>query len=211
LRRVKQGASVSGSPMSPERKLLVAAAAAVAAVAAFAGAAGAASPSATPTATVSGQVTVNGAPFRGGAIRFGSLVNILSGTITLKTGVGTLEVHGVPYIPAAFVLRFTHVNGEPYVQLQLAKGNFAACPKRTTASARASTKIVRSLWGDGKGNFQTSGRFAAATVRGTMWQTDDRCDGTWLRVVRGVVVMTDFKTGKNTTVRAGHTHLVLAK
>ncbi len=179
---------------------------------ALSGAGAAVSPSVTPTATVSGSVTLNGAPFTGGKVPFGSLVDVGSGTITLKTGVGTLEVYPVgPYITAAFVLRFTHVNGRPYVQLELAKGDFSVCPKRRTASATAGPKtVVRALWGKGKGNFQTRGRFAAATVRGTFWQTDDRCDGTWLHVVTGLVAMTNLRTGATTSVAAGQTHLVLA-
>ena len=44
---------------------------------------------------------------------------------------------------------------------------------------------MRHLWGDGKGDFQTRGRGAAATVRGTIWLTEDRCDGTLVRVRRG--------------------------
>lgn len=196
---------------------MVAAAAVVAFAAGFPGAgSGATSPSATPTATATGTVTVDGARFTSGKVPFGSLVDIHEyGSLTLKTGVGTLEVTGVGDVPAAFVLHFIHVRGQPYVQLELAKGDFGVCPRRKTASATAPSAaaktVVRALWGDGKGNFQTRGRFAAATVRGTYWQTDDRCDGTWLHVVRGVVDMTDFKSGRTYPVRAGHTRLVFAK
>ena len=60
-----------------------------------------------------------------------------------------------------------------------------------TASAKR-RKRVRRLWGDGKGSFRTSGRYSAATVRGTRWLTEDRCDGTITRVVRGEVRVDDF-------------------
>jgi hypothetical protein len=171
------------------------------------------SPSSTPTATVAGSVTLNGRPFNGGNVPFGSLVDVArGGKITLTTGVGTLQVTRVsPLVPATFVLRFTYVNGKPYVRLELAKGNFNVCPKgkRKTYGVTATAKtIVRALWGKGRGNFQTHGRFAAATVRGTSWQTDDRCDGTWLRVFTGLVAMTNLKTGATTLVRAGQTHLI---
>ena len=190
-------------------------AASLPAVVSNAGAGAAVSPSATPTATVTGSVTLNGAPFNGGKVPFGSLVDLVSGAITLKTGVGTLQVTRVSArITAAFVLRFIHVDGKPYVQLELAKGDFSVCPKRpkrkTYGVTAANKTVVRGLWGNGKGNFQTRGRFAAATVRGTHWQTDDRCDGTWLKVVTGVVAMTSLKTGATTSVRAGQTHLVFA-
>ena len=59
------------------------------------------------------------------------------------------------------------------------------CDGATAAAKRR--KRVRRLWGDGKGSFRTSGRYSAATVRGTRWLTEDRCDGTITRVVRGEV------------------------
>lgn len=70
------------------------------------------------------------------------------------------------------------------------------CGERGT-SARASAKRrsrkrVRRLWGDGKGRYRTRGRYSAASVRGTKWLTEDRCDGTVTRVERGVVVVEDF-------------------
>jgi hypothetical protein len=160
---------------------------------------------------VTGQVSVDGSPFTGGKLPFGSLVDLVHGTITMTTSVGTLRAAGVGHITAAFVLLRTRVDGKPYVQLRLAEGDFSVCPTRATAGVSSgSTTVVRALWGNGKGNFQTRGRFAAATVRGTHWLTDDRCDGTWTHVVAGVVGMTDFKTGKTVLVPAGHTYLVHA-
>lgn len=51
---------------------------------------------------------------------------------------------------------------------------------------------VRRLWGDGKGRFRTRGRYSAATVRGTKWLVEDRCNGTVTRVDRGEVEVEDF-------------------
>ncbi len=64
------------------------------------------------------------------------------------------------------------------------------------SAARKRRKRVRRLWGDGKGSFRTSGRYSAATVRGTRWLTEDRCDGTVTRVVRGAVEVDDFRRVK---------------
>jgi hypothetical protein len=162
-----------------------------------------------PTATVSGRVTVDGVPFTGGKVPYGSLVDLVHGTITIKTDVGTLHAAGVPHVTAAFVLRRIRLHGRPYVELRLAKGNFGVCPKQKGAGgSKAAKRVVRALWSKGKGHFRTRGRFAAATVRGTHWRTDDRCDGTWTHVKAGVVDMTDFRTGKTVAVRAGHTFLV---
>jgi len=45
-------------------------------------------------------------------------------------------------------------------------------------------------------------------VRGTIWFTQDRCDGTFVRVRRGVVAVRDIKRGRKVLVRAGRSHLV---
>jgi hypothetical protein len=70
---------------------------------------------------------------------------------------------------------------------------------------------TRSLWGNGKGNWQTVGTNASATVRGTEWLTEDTCSGTRVRVARGVVAVKDFRTHQTVLVRAGHSFLAKAK
>jgi hypothetical protein len=72
--------------------------------------------------------------------------------------------------------------------LLLTAGDFRKCKARKIAAAaqRPKRRIpVRHVWGNAKGEFRTKGRFAAATVRGTVWLTTDFCDGTNIRVVRG--------------------------
>jgi len=164
-----------------------------------------------PVATVTGTVTLNGARFTGGKIPFGSTVDVTLGSVTMKSSVGTLRAAGTGRVTAAFKLLLTTFDGKPFVELRLAKGNFGVCPKTTTAGAGhavTSKTVVRALWANGTGDFQTRGRFAAATVRGTHWLTDDRCDGTWTKVVAGVVAITNFVTQTTVAVPAGHTFLV---
>jgi hypothetical protein len=106
--------------------------------------------------------------------------------------------------------------GKAITTLRLRGGSFAGCgrphARRTIASrvlafaSRSKKRKVRSLWGSGHGNFRTRGRNGAATVRGTIWLTEDRCDGTLVKVRRGVVGVRDFKKHKTFTVRAGHSH-----
>src|SRR5207253_466824 len=67
-----------------------------------------------------------------------------------------------------------------------------SCPKRKTSSA-AAPKRVRRLWGSGKGAFLTKGRYASATVRGTIWLTEDRCTSTLIRVRSGRVDVFDLE------------------
>ena len=77
-------------------------------------------------------------------------------------------------------------------------------PSKCTSGSKA---VVGQLWGDGKGRFQTRGKYGAATVRGTNWLVQDRCDGTLVKVVQGVVAVRDFTLGKTVLVTAGHSYL----
>lgn len=63
----------------------------------------------------------------------------------------------------------------------------ARCPKRGSAAQKKPKS--RKLWGDGKGAFRTSGRYSAATVRGTRWLVQDTCAGTTTRVTQGSVTV----------------------
>jgi hypothetical protein len=71
------------------------------------------------------------------------------------------------------------------------------------ASTSARKKKVRRLWGDGKGRFRTKGRYAASTVRGTKWLTEDRCGFTVVKVARGRVAVRDLVRKRTRVVRAG--------
>lgn len=82
----------------------------------------------------------------------------------------------------------------------------AAKPKRKP-KPKVNRRPVRRLWGNGKGSFRTRGRHAAATVCGTVWLTEDRCDGTLIRVREGVVSVRDFVLRRTVLVRAGRSYL----
>lgn len=45
-------------------------------------------------------------------------------------------------------------------------------------SSSVNSRVLRLLQAHAHGQFRTDGRYSAATVRGTKWQTIDRCDGT---------------------------------
>ncbi|MGH3131683.1 MAG: hypothetical protein ACRDNX_12775, partial [Gaiellaceae bacterium] len=68
-------------------------------------------------------------------------------------------------------------------------------------------KPVRRLWGSGTGSFRTRGRHSAATVRGTTWLVEDRCDGTLTRVTSGSVLVNDFVKKRQVVVSAGKSYL----
>jgi hypothetical protein len=164
-----------------------------------------------PTATKTGTVLVNGKPFTGGTIPFNAVVDVTKGTVTLTASVGKLKVYGQDKVIAKFKLVSGTDKGKPVVELQLQGGNFGVCPTRKTKSVGGTTatskKVVRQVWGDGKGKFRTKGRYSSATVRGTNWLTSDRCDGTFVKVNRGVVEVNDIKKKKIVRVPAGKSYL----
>jgi hypothetical protein len=79
----------------------------------------------------------------------------------------------------------------------------------TTAGLQTTKK--RKLWGSGKGKFRTKGRYSSATVRGTKWYVEDRCDGTLTKVAKGIVSVQDFVRHKTLLVKAGHQYFASAK
>jgi hypothetical protein len=81
------------------------------------------------------------------------------------------------------------------------------CPRGGRASIAAKGKKKRKLWGDGNGKFRTKGKHSAATVIGTKWLVQDRCNSTLTRVVSGVVSVRDFGKRKTVRVRAGKTYV----
>jgi hypothetical protein len=91
----------------------------------------------------------------------------------------------------------------PVTQLSLVGGDFSVCKRKTASAAASKPRVIRRLWGNGKGRFRTQGRFAAATVRGTVWEVEDACEGTVVHVRRGLVEVRDRRTGKVTVAKAG--------
>ncbi len=89
--------------------------------------------------------------------------------------------------------------------LTLAGGDFGSCG--SPRSLAVSKKPVRGLWGTAKGNFRTSARFSSATVRGTIWLVQDRCDGSLTQVVRGTVAVLDTARNKTVLVSDGGSYL----
>lgn len=107
----------------------------------------------------------------------------------------------------------------PVTDLVLKGGDFGQCraggkaagkPGGAAAAARRKRRTVRRLFGNGRGRFRTRGRFSSATVRGTRWLVEDRCDGTLTRVRRGSAIVRDFVRRRTVVVRAGHSYLARA-
>ena len=109
-------------------------------------------------------------------------------------------------------------------ELRMKGSSFANCrrkprARRATTARRAggatrrrlSRRTIRRMRANAKGRFRTRGRYSSATVRGTIWTTTDRCDGTLTRVTRGSVTVRDFRRRKDIVVRRGKTYLAKAR
>jgi len=101
--------------------------------------------------------------------------------------------------------------GGALTTIELAGGDFKTCETtlagRSLAGGQSAAKAVQGLWGTGKGKFRTRGRYSSATVRGTVWFVQDRCDGTFTRVRTGTVEVFDFGRNETVALNAGDTYL----
>jgi uncharacterized repeat protein (TIGR01451 family) len=167
-----------------------------------------------------GSVLINGTSVTADQVLFmhsGDTVDVTNGVLTFTAADGSTGNFSATQptsrrsaqavaanLPAQFTMS-QPASGGP-TTLTLTGGDFSSCGSPRSVSA-VSQKPVRALWGSGKGSFTTKGRYAAATVRGTIWYVVDRCDGTLTQVVDGTVAVEDFLQKKTVTVTAGGTYL----
>ena len=141
-------------------------------------------------------------------IPLGSTVDATKGKVRLTSASNAAgATQSALFFQGAFVI--TQTGGSKPVT-QLALSGKLSCPKGKKAGTSAKKK-VRRLWGDGKGRFRTKGKHGAATVRGTKWLTEDRCDGTLVRVKRGTVAVRDFARKKTVVVKRGKAYVARPK
>ena len=161
-------------------------------------------------------------------IPVGCLVDTRKGTVELTSardaagGVQSAEFR-------AGLFRVTQkASRKPFTELKLAGAT--GCPKpkkKRSASALLSSSLFantsrkkgkkgkkggRRLWGKGKGRFTTKGKYGSASVRGTTWLVQDRCDrSTLFRVSEGKVKVRDFVKKKNVTLKKGGRYVARAR
>ena len=154
----------------------------------------------------------------GAALPNGTVVDARHGAITLAATIDSTGAEQSATFSGAVFAFHEPSAAHSITRLKLQGGDFSVCktaPPATAHGARAvaaaRTKPVRQLFGSGHGRFRTEGRFAAATVHGTIWVTKDYCDRTVVTVKRGVVGVTDLKTGKVVSVHAGSSRTILRR
>ena len=142
-------------------------------------------------------------------IPVGSIVDTRKGTVSLATASSKAgEVFSGTFSAGVFQALQSRSG---LTTLPLKGSSFRSCAARAgRASAALSRRVIRRIRGNASGRYRTRGRYSAATVRGTIWDTIDRCDGTLTKVRRGIVVVRDFRKRRNITVRAGKSYLARA-
>jgi hypothetical protein len=147
----------------------------------------------------------------------GALIDATNGTIELtsvrdasgKTQTGT-------FWGGVFQVRQSRT--EAVTELALTGGDFSRCRAKGTrrgklVASRTSrhSSRVRRLWGrDRGGRFRTRGRNGSATVRGTRWLTEDRCNGTLFKVAEGAIDVRDDRKRKTVRLKRGKSYLAAA-
>jgi hypothetical protein len=133
----------------------------------------------------------------------GSEIDTTRGRIHVTSAAGTGKTQTADFYEGRFVIGQT--KRSPLTTLRLS-ARLSCGKSRKVGAAGASPVKIRRLWGNGKGQFRTVGHFASATVRGTIWVTQDTCAGTLVRVVRGRVDVFDNVKKRHFLLGPGQTH-----
>jgi hypothetical protein len=144
----------------------------------------------------------------------GSFLDSRRGTVRLTSAVDSSgRTQAGTFASGVFqVLQSRRRSARGLTDVVLKGSSFSRCRRRGKGSARsAQSRLIRRLRASARGRYRTRGRHSAATVRGTVWTTTDRCDGTLTRVTRGRVAVRDFRRRKTITVRAGKSYLARAR
>ncbi len=149
-----------------------------------------------------GQVLVNGQPFTGASLKVGDVIDTTRGTLELRSTTGT---------PPRLRRRLPLLARRHARAVRARRRRLLDLPVRAPRGRKAADeRPVRRLWGKGTGSFKTKARFSSATVRGTTWLTEDRCDGSLIQTDEGTVEVYDYSLRRLLLVPAGNRYLAQA-
>jgi streptogramin lyase len=149
-----------------------------------------------------------------GALPVGSVIDTRGGTVRLTSALPGGRTQAALFWDGVFTVRQARTgSGETRLVMPRITGCPAATPRRRAAEdARRRPSRRPSLWGkDSNGRYRTDGANSVATVRGTVWQTVERCDGTLTRVREGVVLVRDLRLGRTVRLTAGRSYLARSR
>ncbi|MEA2221140.1 MAG: hypothetical protein QOJ35_3766, partial [Solirubrobacteraceae bacterium] len=173
---------------------------------------------ATPAGGTAGLIPLKGAE----VLPLGATVHTERGRVQITSAAakkgGVAQTQHADFYQGIFKIRQRRAK-RPITDLAVQSPDFAAVCGTSSSrffafaakKKKPSKKVVAQLQGDGKGSFRTTGRNSAATVRGTKWLTQERCDGTLTRVSRGIVSVRDTTAHRTVLVRAGKSYLARAQ
>jgi hypothetical protein len=148
-----------------------------------------------------------------GRIPLGTLIDTRHGRVQLVTAIDRGRVQAGTFWGSKFAASQRRTGGG-MTTLTLRGGNVKACGAHAARSAMSFTsrkhkrKRKPGLWArDNGGRFRTHGNDSVATARGTAWFTQNRCSGTYTRVIEGAVSVHDLARHKRVLVKAGHSYL----
>ena len=128
----------------------------------------------------------------------GSTIDATLGTVSLTVALPNGTFQTGQFYSGQFIVGQSK-NGK--VNAELSGGSFAACKAhkhkhkhgaRAASSHKKPKTVVRQLWGNAHGNYTTKGRYGSASVSGTVWLTQDRCDGTYFKAQKDDVFVIAF-------------------
>jgi hypothetical protein len=138
-------------------------------------------------------------------IPVGAVIDATKGKVTLTS----IDPDGTEQTATFFggVFKVKQKEGSGLVVLELL--DTGVCPAQASSlTARPGKATSGKLWGSGHGNFKTEGNQGSATVRGTIWLVEDRCNGTtFFKTRRGVVTVRDFVLHRTLSVPAGRSYV----
>ena len=148
-------------------------------------------------------------------IPVGSFLDTRKGTVGLQSAANRAGARQTgKFLEGLFQVRQSKKRSARGLTDLILKGSsFSRCGRAGRgrgATASLSRRRIRRLRANAQGRFRTSGRNSSATVRGTIWDVTDRCDGTLTHVKRGKVIVRDFRRKKNITVTTGKSYLAKA-
>ncbi len=142
------------------------------------------------------------------SIPVGSIVDARRGTVALRLALPGDHTQTGTFHGGLFEVR--QPDGARGMTELVLRGPRPDCAAGGTARAAGASarRPPRGLWGrDDHGRFRTRGSNSVATVRGTAWYVEDRCDGTLTRVSKGSVSVRDLHRRRTVMVNAGQSYL----
>jgi hypothetical protein len=142
-------------------------------------------------------------------IPMGSTIDATDGTVALTVATPGGGKQTGDFYDGEFKLTQSHSG---LTKETLEGGTLTPCTTtggRRLANAASAAKgtPVRELWGHAHGKFSTSGRGGAATVLGTIWLTQDYCNGTLFKAVKDSITVVSFaQPHKKHHIAQGHSY-----